>query len=1182
MLRRNYDVQHVAAVTLDKSPAGRSHHKSPSASSNLFDKLTKRYSGVLVGTQRLLRKNPGRKAGVAEPLSGSYDMCGHRSDDFRPEIGAPILISKTMKFDFDTDDSSMEQLPLPSIPDAPPARGRSIATPSTSEDSDVYVDANSSLPNFGDIKFTFLRPERNNNLCGFRNENVHEGTGQHDAGGNRPLEKSRSKSAHNLHRSNDGTGRLSLVKAPSLNLSAPAAQGTVFDDQNGRTGRNRCCAVSSVPNSPAVESIYDFPRSTRSEGIRKPSGESRYDLTRSHHVLNEINLSLSVSDGEMGREGLYQNLPSPDGRYDMLPAGIGTCPAGDRMSRSFHAASRRSSGGSANSTQEEEFDLKSASFQSLADAAGTGGQLVVSMEELNELTRQINEAAEAELPPSPPTASGLPDSDEYCEHRQQLHPSERRLTLMKNRSAPGKHFIDFDRRKAKITKKWSGFKNWIGEEQDRIREVVQKHAALQRVGGESGAGGMAVAGGTSVVKRQNSDLTVTTLSDQDSRGGEHELTGTTVSESSSVGRRDRTRSSEDRGDGSKTIRRKSANAEILEGQNGFEEVRRFVKQGGDFGKDLVAILHERTELEQLYAKSLSKIANKLNKACRDLPGTIADSWRSVSTELEGRSEVHRQFSASLAEEVVKPLKAVIDNQHKARKTIETNVDKSARILAEWRTAEVKAKKTSHGAARENEKLQDAMLDVKLQRTPSIGLLHKANEKDAKVSEKDSSKLEGKRKKAEEAVKKADVEYYTLCIRAERARVDWEMSVLRGSSMLQTLESQRLAQFKTYVTDYLKLSAEMSPLLTKTIDRLGPQVALCSVAKDLDVLKNIRRATEGPSEQLLPDFYCEHTTLAMNRERRKQSLVKLLQLIRQDLDRERRSRNGLKGFSQTLDKNGESNQNIADKLYHIRSMLTYLEGARYKLQSALLELDHKPRSSHPLAQHIQITRDRTGLQTSVLKVPLWLKHEQDDDAGSAHSNGSASVDEPDPPAHCLDIKNDALIKHIVHNYARSNGCNEERQEHYTISKSAGKSALHEENSPVWDRGVADGVSNQPDSDFDEFSSQDEDEDRCSVAPKQMLEQCGGHTTTVIVNGGLNGNDHSGADTAVTVGGSPASAPVVLGRYRALFNYTPKLYDELELQPGDILEVHIKQEDGWWLGALRGQIGIFPATYVEEIP
>lgn len=44
--------------------------------------------------------------------------------------------------------------------------------------------------------------------------------------------------------------------------------------------------------------------------------------------------------------------------------------------------------------------------------------------------------------------------------------------------------------------------------------------------------------------------------------------------------------------------------------------------------------------------------------------------------------------------------------------IEGSVDKSARVLAEWRTTEAKAKKASHTAARENEKLQDAMLDVR--------------------------------------------------------------------------------------------------------------------------------------------------------------------------------------------------------------------------------------------------------------------------------------------------------------------------------------------------------------------------------------------------------------------------------------------------------------------------------------
>lgn len=1062
---------------------------------NILDKITRRYSAL---GSRLMRKSPGRKSVVADPITGSYDMSGGRADDFRPEIGVPVLISKTMKFDFDDDEPTVDKPdgPPPARPSQSPVPV-SVATRSTSDDSenDVFVDANSSLPNFSDIKFTFLS-EQNNNTTHINNYSTY--VDENDKENQINLRKTRSKSAHNLHQTDL---RLHIQKAPSLNLSALSS------------GDIKSSSIT-VPNSPAMDTIYDFPRSTK-------LGDSSFDLEQAHLVLNEINLSL-VSEVETTH--LYHNLPN--GNHVSASNGVLHNNAFD------YSGSNQSF--KSNSTQEEEFDLKSASFQSL-DAR----HLFLSIEELDEITRQINE--------SDIFKEG---NNEYCEHRNQLHPTERRLTLLKNKTA-NKHFIDFDKKKAKLTRKWSGFKHWIGEEQDKIKEVVQKHAAMQRVGVEIAKPPGADARSSRYSSELGSEVNVGSF-------GESELNLSTAGQQNDSAK-DRTNESEEQDE---ARRKKPPDSEILRGQNGFEEIRRFVKQGGDFGKDLITILQERTEIEQIYAKSLSKIANKLNKACRDLPGTIADSWRAVSTEIESRGEIHRQFSNSLADELVKPLKTVLENQHKARKAIENSVDKSARILAEWRAAELKAKKASHAAARENEKLQDAMLDVKLQRSPSLGLLHKAIDKESKSSEKDSSKLETKRKKAEDAVKKADVEYYTLCIRAERARVDWEMSVLRGSSMLQSLENQRLSHFKNYVSNYFRLSSDMNPLLTKIVDRLGPQVQMCNVQKDLEVLKNIRRAAEGPSEQLLPDFYCEHTTLAMNRERRKQSLVKLLQLIRQDLERERRSRNSLKGFSQSFEPNVEGNQNIADKLYHIRSMLTYLEGARYKLQSALFELDHKPRSSHPLAQHIQITRDRTGLQTSVLKVPLWLKNEQEEDDGqeSSTNGGSSDVGEQ-----CVDIKNDALIKHMAQKYSRSKGRDDE--DHY--GKTSKPSTPPVENGPAWDRGVADGVSNQPDSDFDEFSSQDEEEDRSSAGAAHLE----------------NGNHHNGNGCDVADSGSAAASghqtTVILGRCRALFNYTPKLYDELELQPGDILEIHIKQEDGWWLGALRGQVGIFPATYVEEI-
>lgn len=100
---------------------------------------------------------------------------------------------------------------------------------------------------------------------------------------------------------------------------------------------------------------------------------------------------------------------------------------------------------------------------------------------------------------------------------------------------------------------------------------------------------------------------------------------------------------------------------------------------------------------------------------------------------------------------------------------------------------------------------------------------------------------------------------------------------------------------------------------------------CNVSQDVEILKNLIRRTESNdtvnAEQLLPDFYAEHITLAMNRERRKQSLVRILHLIRQDLERERRGREGLETLHRAFIKTpafaaDESTQNVTDKLHHV--------------------------------------------------------------------------------------------------------------------------------------------------------------------------------------------------------------------------------------------------------------------------
>lgn len=153
------------------------------------------------------------------------------------------------------------------------------------------------------------------------------------------------------------------------------------------------------------------------------------------------------------------------------------------------------------------------------------------------------------------------------------------------------------------------------------------------------------------------------------------------------------------------------------------------------------------------------------------------------------------------------------------------------------------------------------------------------------------------------------------------------------------------------------------------------------------------------------------------------------------------------------------------------MLTYLEGARFKLQSALMELDHKPRGSHPLAPHIQITRDRTGLQQSILKVPLWLKNgEEERTTGDVEDADIAeSTNQID---NYVDSKNEILIKNFDRNFIRSKSnvdytCNQIEIVHNAGASSTGNTNSDNSGSPVFDRGIADGGSNQHDSDFGMF-------------------------------------------------------------------------------------------------------------------
>lgn len=102
--------------------------------------------------------------------------------------------------------------------------------------------------------------------------------------------------------------------------------------------------------------------------------------------------------------------------------------------------------------------------------------------------------------------------------------------------------------------------------------------------------------------------------------------------------------------------------------------------------------------------------------------------------------------------------------------------------------------------------------------------------------------------------------------------------------------------------------------------------------------------------------------------------------------------------------------------------------------------------------------------SILKVPLWLKNGDETDRMSQEQFAENDLDIVDGATeNCVDSRNETLIKHFDRNFNRSKSSMEfnKRNDIVVVTNNESRNGS---SSPVFDRGIADGGSNQPDSDF----------------------------------------------------------------------------------------------------------------------
>lgn len=398
------------------------NQNSPTAITNnngILTKISKRYSTF--SAKIIKRQSPGRKnVSPQKVISGSYNMTGSHSDDHRLEIGAPVLISTT-QIDVETLERKISEMQDKKL--------QREATSSGSE-TEIFSDAVNSLSNVTDIKFKFLQdspehepvvpikvqtPTSDNSESYYETPTIRRCSDERDS-----MNSRHSKSVNNLCKSEI---KVYLQKAPSLSMGL-----------NSTTANLEHCH-----DLPIIESEYCTPRaipktvSQEEDNLSKSVPTSPYQntLQMQSHYMSVDSLSIASSKAQ---KSLFNNTNKSVNTLDTLDSSF------------------------------EDFDLKSVSCQSLNNP-----NLMESLDVIDEITREINEAEE----------HTNNDIDlEYCTHRDNLKPTERRVTLMKNKNSS--KFLN--QNKEKINHAWSGLKNWIGEEKTKLNKAMQKQAAMQRVG----------------------------------------------------------------------------------------------------------------------------------------------------------------------------------------------------------------------------------------------------------------------------------------------------------------------------------------------------------------------------------------------------------------------------------------------------------------------------------------------------------------------------------------------------------------------------------------------------------------------------------------------------------------------------------------------------------------------------
>ncbi|VDO44175.1 unnamed protein product, partial [Haemonchus placei] len=331
---------------------------------------------------------------------------------------------------------------------------------------------------------------------------------------------------------------------------------------------------------------------------------------------------------------------------------------------------------------------------------------------------------------------------------------------------------------------------------------------------------------------------------------------------------------------------------------------------------------------------------------------IDKGWTSVAEQFDVQATIHSNLGSALTDDVVQPLRSIQLTEAKTIRAAALFVERETRKLKDARDATIRKKRLLYESSKQLEKLEQSL-----------------------DQQNNGERVSLKKKRLEDQVKKQEEAYVWDTVDLEKQRRVTEGVLRKGVESLEAVERQRLAHCQTALGRYQRKIEQLGPNLQQMFDRHTNNLDMAVQATAADYIAGIQPSTAAVNHIILTDVYAENFGEVMCGSRRRAALMRISNMLDGELQR--------------------INSNSM-----VTTLVEFLEYLFYKINDAINALDGgQHRGYHRLVRFQHKTKDKAGLPTTVLTIPLAGEDQSLPPPSIASNTGAYSVSVTSPRSSC---------------------------------------------------------------------------------------------------------------------------------------------------------------------------------------